>query len=141
MGHCQLLLEVRGEGGKPGKVKAKRFVVPVITAASCAVLVGLPNPLPLLLSYWGISVRFKLVLKNSQACGSCTVTLQWKKDLPKISCTGSPQIAGHRLSTNSPSRLPLCFASCLALPAGLPCSKQLAAVTLFGDSGCVETDC
>lgn len=95
MGHSQLLLEVRGEGGKPGKVKAKRFVVPVITAASCAVLVGLPNPLPLLLSYWGISVRFKLVLKNSQACGSCTVTLQWKKDLPKISCTGSPQIAGH----------------------------------------------
>lgn len=34
-GHCQLPLELRGEGRKHGKVKAKRFV-PGITAASCA---------------------------------------------------------------------------------------------------------
>lgn len=136
MGHCHLPLELRVEGRKPGKVKAKRFVSGV-TAASCAG--GLPNSLPLLLSYRGISVGFKLVLKNSQARGSCLVTLQWK-DLPKISCTGSPQLAGH------PVCLPTALRGCpYILPHPwhfqqlFPAASSWLQWHCLGTSGCVGT--
>lgn len=76
-GHCQLplALELR-EARKPesqGRSKPRGLCLSLLLQA---VLVGLPIPLPYLWSYRGISVAFKLALENSQACGSCTVTLQ-----------------------------------------------------------------